>query len=130
MLPWNIFLIFFRNFCSCFKRKKPYSLFFQCYFAFSLIFWLKYELKLVPLLFNFGQINRVLLSKFLVSVKGEDSDLFVLLAEWSLPHVVAGSTFDNKNWTCQNVRLNKGCVVVLITISWRQIKFLRHMIIC
>ena len=69
---------------------------FQCYFVFSLIFWLKYELKLVPLLFNFGQINRELLSKFLVSVKGEDGDLLVLLMEWSLPHVVAGSTFDNK----------------------------------
>lgn len=98
------FQIFFRNFCSRFKRKKPYSLFFQCYFAFLLIFWRKYELKLVPLLFNFGQINRLLLPKFLVSVKGEDGDLLVLLAEWSLPHVVAG--------------------------SWRQIKFLRNMITC
>ena len=52
---------------------------------------------MVPLIFNFGQINRVLLPKVLVSVKGEDGDLLVLLAEWSLPHVVAGSTFDNKN---------------------------------
>ena len=52
---------------------------------------------MVPLIFNFDQINRVLLPKFLVSVKGEDGDLLVLLAEWSLPHVAAGSTFDNKN---------------------------------
>ena len=43
------------------------------------------RIEIGALLFNFGQINKVLLSKFLVSVKGKDCDLLVLLAEWSRP---------------------------------------------
>ena len=58
-------------------------LIFPTLFHFSPIFpfWLTYELKLVPLLFNFCQINRVLLRKVLESLKDDDGDLLLLLAE-------------------------------------------------
>ena len=65
------------------KTKQTIFLIFPTLFRFSSIFsfWLMYELKLVPLLFNFYQINRVLLRKVLESVKDDDGDLLFLLAE-------------------------------------------------
>ena len=83
-------MIFFRTFFLVLNAKKPIPYSFANFLA-------QVRVEILPLLFNFGQINRVLWSKLLVSVKGEDGDLLVLLAEWLLPHVMAGSAFNNKS---------------------------------